>query len=47
MIERLQGFEQDMYEVSFVKAKGDPVEWRRLFKKVVVLGKECVFKPEG
>ena len=47
VIERLQGFEQDMYEVSFVKAKGDPVEWRRLFKKVVVLGKECVFKPEG
>ena len=47
VIERLPGFEQDMWEASFVKAKGDPVEWRRLFKKVVVLGKEAVFKPEG
>lgn len=47
LIERLPGFEEDMFEVSFVKAKGDPVEWRRLFKKVVVLGKDAVFRAEG
>jgi len=32
-------------EVRFVKAKGDPVEWRRLFKKVVGLVKDVVFIP--
>lgn len=33
-------------EVSFVKASGDPLEWRRLFKKVTVLCKDAVYKPE-
>lgn len=37
--------EEDMFEVNFVKAKGDPVEWRRFFKKVVVLCKDAVYKP--
>lgn len=37
--------EQSMLEVNFVKAKGDPVEWRRFFKKVVVLCKDAVYKP--
>lgn len=33
-------------EVSFVKASGDPLEWRRLFKKVTVLCKDAVYKPD-
>lgn len=37
--------DQTMLEVNFVKAKGDPVEWRRFFKKVVVLCKDAVYKP--
>jgi serine/threonine-protein kinase CHEK1 len=32
-------------EVSFVKGSGDPLEWRRLFKKVTVLCKDAVYKP--
>ena len=37
--------DENMLEVNFVKAKGDPVEWRRFFKKVVVLCKDAVYKP--
>lgn len=47
VVENLPGFDDAMLEVNFVKAKGDPVEWRRLFKKVVLLCKDAVFKPEG
>ena len=36
-----------MLEVMMVKTKGDPVEWRRLFKKVVVLCREGVYFPDG
>ncbi|KAI4143469.1 MAG: hypothetical protein LQ340_006989 [Diploschistes diacapsis] len=32
--------------VCFVKTKGDPVQWRRFFKKVVVLCGEAVWRPE-
>ena len=46
IIERIQGVEGDVLEVNFVKAKGDPVEWRRLFKKIVVLCKDAVFRPD-
>ena len=35
-----------VFEVSFVKREGDPLEWRRFFKKVTVLCKDAVFKPE-
>ena len=35
-----------LIEVSFVKASGDPLEWRRLFKKVAVLCKDAVYKPD-
>ena len=45
-VERMQGVEGQVLEVNFVKAKGDPVEWRRLFKKVVVLCKDVVFRPD-
>jgi len=33
-------------QVSFVKTMGDPVEWRRLFKRVVLLGREAVYRGE-
>ena len=37
----------ELLEVRFVKVKGDPLEWRRFFKSVVVLCKEGVYVPEG
>ena len=46
VIESMQGVESQVLEVNFVKVKGDPVEWRRLFKKVVVLCKDAVFRPD-
>ena len=33
-------------EVDFVKGSGDPLQWRRLFKKVAVLCKEAVYRPD-
>ena len=33
--------------VRFLKAKGDPLGWRRLFKGVTVLCREAVLKPDG
>ncbi|KAI1756812.1 putative serine/threonine protein kinase [Xylaria castorea] len=38
---------QELLEVRFVKLKGDPLEWRRFFKKVVLLCKDGVYKPES
>lgn len=35
-----------LFEVEFHKAKGDPLEWRRLFKKVAVLCKNAVCRPD-
>ncbi|KAN0093858.1 Pkinase domain containing protein [Hyaloscypha variabilis] len=35
--------ERELLEVRFVKVKGDPLEWRRFFKNVVVLCKEGVY----
>lgn len=37
---------EGLYEVEFTKAKGDPVEWRRFFKKVAVLCKDAIYRPE-
>ena len=31
---------------SFVKASGDPLEWRRFFKRMAVLCQDAVFRPE-
>lgn len=45
-IEKMASFDAHLLEINFVKAKGDPVEWRRLFKKVVVLCKDAVYKPD-
>jgi len=36
-----------LLEVRFVKAKGDPLEWRRLFKRVTVLCRDAVVRPSG
>ncbi|KAI0881541.1 Pkinase-domain-containing protein [Annulohypoxylon maeteangense] len=38
---------QELLEVRFIKLKGDPLEWRRFFKKVVLLCKDGVYKPEA
>ena len=38
--------EDGVVEVSFVKGSGDPLEWRRFFKKVTLLCKNAVHKPE-
>ena len=39
--------EVELLEVRFVKVKGDPLEWRRFFKNVVVLCKEGIYVPGG
>lgn len=46
MIEMMGGTDSNLLEVNFVKTKGDPLEWRRLFKKIVVLCKDAVYKPD-
>lgn len=38
---------EGIVEVEFVKASGDPLEWRRFFKKMVVLCRDAVFRPEA
>lgn len=37
---------EGLVEVCFVKASGDPLEWRRFFKRMAVLCQDAVFKPE-
>lgn len=36
----------EVLEVRFIKAKGDPLEWRRLFKQIAVLCKDGVVMPQ-
>lgn len=38
----IERYGREHFNVRFVKAKGDPVEWRRLFKNVAVLCKDLV-----
>ncbi|KAK3335369.1 kinase-like domain-containing protein [Cercophora scortea] len=38
---------QTLLEVRFVKVKGDPLEWRRFFKKVALLCKDGVYSSEA
>ncbi|KAL8900003.1 MAG: hypothetical protein Q9192_001290 [Flavoplaca navasiana] len=45
-IERMGGMGEHLLEANFVKTKGDPLEWRRFFKKIVVLCKDAVYKPD-
>lgn len=37
---------EELLEVRFVKIKGDPLEWRRFFKKMVVLCKDAIYSNE-
>ncbi|KAJ5898816.1 hypothetical protein N7495_003560 [Penicillium taxi] len=37
---------EGVFEVEFAKIKGDPLEWRRFFKKVAILCKEAVYMPD-
>lgn len=37
---------EGLVEVNFVKNTGDPLEWRRVFKKVAVLCRDAIYKPE-
>jgi serine/threonine-protein kinase CHEK1 len=39
--------EAELLEVRFVKVKGDPLEWRRFFKNMVVLCKDGVYVPSA
>lgn len=38
--------DEEVWEVRFLKATGDPLEWRRLFKKVAVLCKDAILRPD-
>ncbi|KAK3341259.1 kinase-like domain-containing protein [Lasiosphaeria hispida] len=37
----------ELLEVRFVKVKGDPLEWRRFFKKVALLCKDGIYSNEA
>jgi serine/threonine-protein kinase CHEK1 len=37
---------EGVVEVTFLKGSGDPLEWRRFFKRVTVLCKDAVYKPD-
>ncbi|KAK3934958.1 putative serine threonine-protein kinase [Diplogelasinospora grovesii] len=37
----------ELLEVMFVKIKGDPLEWRRLFKKIALLCKDAIYNTEA
>ncbi|OAA39316.1 serine/threonine protein kinase [Beauveria brongniartii RCEF 3172] len=37
----------EVLDVRFSKVKGDPLEWRRFFKKIVVLCKDGVYVPDA
>lgn len=45
VVERAWFDGQQMSEVRFVKASGDPLEWRRFFKNVVVCVGDAVLRP--
>ncbi|EXJ87424.1 CAMK/CAMKL/CHK1 protein kinase [Capronia epimyces CBS 606.96] len=42
----LEDVGEGLVEVCFVKASGDPLEWRRFFKRMAVLCQDSVVKPE-
>jgi serine/threonine-protein kinase Chk1 len=41
----IERWNEDVCEVRFVKAKGDPIEWRRFFKRIVAICKDAVLVP--
>lgn len=38
---------EGLFEIEFLKVKGDPLEWRRFFKKVAVLCKDAIYRPDS
>lgn len=46
VLDQISGVEGNVLEVNFAKTKGDPLEWRRFFKTVVILVKHVVFRPD-
>jgi serine/threonine-protein kinase Chk1 len=42
----IEQYNQEIMEVRFVKAKGDPVGWRRLFKSVCIHCKDAILVPQ-
>ncbi|KAK7191080.1 hypothetical protein DPSP01_007749 [Paraphaeosphaeria sporulosa] len=46
VVERTQIMEEKVSEVRFVKASGDPLEWRRFFKNVVRCVGDAVLRPD-
>lgn len=46
VVKVVQMVDGNVLEASFIKATGDPLEWRRLFKKIAILCKDAVFRPE-
>jgi len=45
VVERIT--EDGLNDVRFIKAKGDPLEWRRLFKHVAVLCRDAILMPSS
>lgn len=41
----IENVAEGLFEIEFLKVKGDPLEWRRFFKKVAVLCKDAIYKP--
>ena len=46
VVESVESQHGTICQVCFVKRKGDPVQWRRFFKRVVVICEEAVWRPE-
>ena len=42
----VERWNEDICEVRFIKATGDPLEWRRFFKKMCVLCKDAILVPQ-
>ncbi|PCH02842.1 Calcium/calmodulin-dependent/calcium-dependent protein kinase [Penicillium occitanis (nom. inval.)] len=42
----VESVSEGLFEVEFTKVKGDPLEWRRFFKKVAVLCKDAIYRPD-
>ncbi|KIW70195.1 hypothetical protein PV04_02487 [Phialophora macrospora] len=45
-VAKVEANEAPLVRVLFVKASGDPLEWRRFFKRVAVLCQRVIVKPE-
>jgi serine/threonine-protein kinase Chk1 len=41
----IEQYNEELCEVRFNKAKGDPLEWRRFFKKICAVCKDAIYVP--